>query len=448
MSTIEKILYYLLNEYYLKDFVEHNHIQLIYDAKFKKFANLLIEFYKKYDKVPNIDEFQKYVILEESAEELCIWFIKYEKLYVTENYQFLIDELRNEYKLKGWKHIVETVDPNTIDLRDIAHRLLKAQDKIEISSETKKGFIWEDLDKRLKRIDDAYKYAGIPTGFEQFDDITDGGWNKKELYLFFAMSSAGKSTILFNIAYNLVDKGYWGIYFTLEMHKEQMERIFDSRIGNISNKLIKHGKVDIEYYKDILSTIEHKKPPLFNVEHTGDTDVAYIEREIKEFKKEFPLDFIVIDYIGCMEENNIDNDAQKLKYISKCLKNIAKKEDIMVFTAEQTNRDAYKDEKDGKEIGIEHMAQSYWIAAYCDVIAYVKKCKLEKDTMEIKFIKNREGKVSEFEKGARFSIDWTTKKMEDLIHPSVDAQFSPMLKGEEVKDEKEEVKWERKSDMI
>jgi KaiC/GvpD/RAD55 family RecA-like ATPase len=436
MTIIEKILYYLYNEYYLKIFIEENSIQLFYDPKFKKFANLFVEFYKRYDSVPNLDEFQKYVILEENAEELCIWFVKYEKLYVTENYQFLIDELRNEYKLKGWKYIVETVDPNKVDLKDIAHRLLKAQDKIEINSETKKGFIYDDLDKRIKRIDEAFKYSGIPTGFEQFDEITDGGWNKKELYLFFAKSSAGKSTILFNIAYELVNKNYWGIYFTLEMHKEQMERIFDSRLGNINNKLIKHGKVDIEFYKDILETIANKKPPLFNIEHTGDTDIAYIEREIKEFKKEFPLDFIVIDYIGCMEENSIDNDAQKLKYITKKLKNIAKKEDIMVFTAEQTNRDAYKDEKDGKEIGIEHMAQSYWIAAYCDVIAYIQKIKLEKDIVEIKFIKNREGRISDFAKGARFSIDWTTKKMEDLIHPEVDAKFSPILKGQEQGDGK------------
>ena len=96
------------------------------------------------------------------------------------------------------------------------------------------------------------------------------------------------------------------------------------------------------------------------------------------------------------------------------------------------------------------MAQSYWIAAYCDVIAYIQKIKIENDIVEVKFIKNREGRVSDFTKGARFSIDWTTKKMEDLIHPTVDAQFSPVLKGEEVKDEKEktEPKWERKPDMI
>lgn len=410
MNTIEKIISYLFNEYFLKNFIERCYLKLIYDRKFKSFIKLIIDYYSRYNTIPNIDEFMIYSTTEarEDADEYKMWYQKYKSISPNEGYQFLIDELKKEYVNKGVTHIMENFDSTKPDLKDLTFKLGKLEEATDENSDTRQRFVHEQLDDRMARLDRALLTTSLKTDFSQFDNYT-GGMNRKELYLFFGRTGIGKTRTLFNFAYNLVEQGgYWGMYFTFEMPLEQMERLFDSRLSGVSSDQFKHGLVDKVYYSDILNLIKVKKYPLFFVEHSGLATLSYIEGKIREFKKQFPLDFVVIDYIGLMTEPGNKDKHEKLGTIARGLKNIAKREDIVMITASQANRKVKETEK----VGTENISGSDEIGANCDFIAYIQRGKLTNGMIDIEILKNREGMSNVIMK---FLIDFPTNKMTDAI---------------------------------
>lgn len=412
MNAVEKIIYYLFTEVFLRNFVENRNWRFVYDVKLKKFIQIFCNFFIKYDAIPTIEEYMKMLEGDSDANEFSILFMKYKKSMVTENYKFLVDEMKKDFvKLKVadyWKGI----DPTNINLKDLTYKLAKLEQALDEESETKQRFIYEALSDRLDRIDRALNSSTILTRYEQFDKFT-GGMNKKEYYLFFGRSGIGKTRVLFNFAYQLSEQGYVGMYFSLEMYLEQMERIFDSRVSGINSDLIKYGKVDKGFYKDALDSINDRKFPLMFIEHTGKATLSWLAGKIREFKKKSPLDFVVVDYINLMfdEGDNKRND-EALGAISKGLKNIAKQENIIMITAAQGNRQIGVTEKDGGQVGLDHISQSDLIAHHCDFVAYVQRGKLVDGQLRVSIVKNREG---ENNKTLLFKIDFPTNKMTDSL---------------------------------
>lgn len=233
------------------------------------------------------------------------------------------------------------------------------------------------------------------------------------LFLLGDFTVTHNTRFLFNLAYNLVEQGYIGMFFSLEMYIEQMERIFDSRLGNINADLLKYGKVDREYYKDILQMIEEKKYPLKFIEHSGKATLSWLSGKIRDFKKNAPLDFVVVDYLGLMyDESGAKRSDEVLGTISKGLKNIAKQEDIVMITAAQGNRQIATAEREGGAIGLEHISQSDLIAHHCDFVAYVQKGKLTNNILDVIIVKNREGSNNI---KMKFYVDFPTNLIKDAI---------------------------------
>lgn len=413
MNTIEKIIFYLLNEYFLKDFIKNNYIKYVYDIKLKKFAELIINFYNFYSSVPTEKDFQKYVTFETDADEYMIMFVKYKKAYVNENYQLLVEELKREFVKRNVQKITNEIDYTNVDLKELSFQLSQLERVTDDDSSIRTRFVYEGLQERALRVKQSESYSSIPSGFEQFDRYTNG-FNKKEYYLFFGRSAVGKTRTLFNFAYNLSEQGYVGMYFSLEMYLEQMERLFDSRLAGISSELIKHGKVDHDYYGDILNMINEKKPPLMFVECMGDEEanLNLIRNTIRDFKKQHPLDFVVIDYLGLMHERGCKSETEMWGAISKGLKKIAKQEDIVMISAVQANRKTMEADKEGEMIGLEHISQSDLIAHHSDFVAYLKRNKTQKHILDMFIVKNREGMAGV---DMKFLIDFSINKMQDAV---------------------------------
>jgi len=201
------------------------------------------KFYIDYAKVPNVDEYEREMRQYDGYQEYVIMFQKLSKKQPAENYKFLIDQIKNKYIQEEFAKIIEKINYTDLDLFGINSNINKIINDVDMTSDIKEGFIYEDVQVRYELLKNGGTKAGIPTGFSIFDRYT-GGLNKKELYLFFGRSGIGKTRVLFNFAYNLCKRKLWGIYFSLEMYKEQMDRIFDSRHGSIPSDDIKYGRTD------------------------------------------------------------------------------------------------------------------------------------------------------------------------------------------------------------
>jgi len=421
MNTVEKIIYYLFTETFLKNFIENRYWRFVHDTKLKNFIKVFCDFYIKYNSIPKYEEFIKMIEGQPEANEFSILFMQYKRSMVSESYKFLIDEMKKEFtKLKVtdyWK----AIDPANVNLKDLTYKLSRLEQALDDESETKQRFIYEALSDRMDRIDRALNMSTILTRYDQFDKYT-GGLNKKELYLFFGRSGIGKTRVLFNFAYQLSEQNYTGMYFSLEMYLEQMERIFDSRVSGINSYLIKSGKVDKEHYKYALDSIADRKFPIMFIEHTGKATLSWLAGKIRDFKKNSILDYVVVDYLNLMsDEDDNSRKDEALGAISKGLKNIAKQENIIMITAAQGNRQIGVTEKEGGQVGLDHISQSDLIAHHCDFVAYVQRGKVVDGQLKVSIVKNREG---ENNKTMIFQIDFATNKMTDEL------KLKPPTKGD------------------
>lgn len=408
-ETTDKLISYLFKEEYLKNFIDYNYIKFVESKKHKEFILTLIKFYIKFDKIPNIDEYEKFVKPNDGYKEYVIMFQTLMKKHVAESFSFLVDHLRNEYQKEQLSRIISDIDYKNVDLSSISAQINSIMTDVDFNTDVKERFIHDAVIERWQILKRGGIKFGIDSGFKTFNDCT-GGLNKKELYLFFGRSGIGKTRVLFNFAYNLCIQNYFGMFFSLEMYIEQMERIFDSRLGGISAQDIKYAKVDKNVYKNVLKQIKEKKFPLYIVEHAGATTIEFIINKIRDFKKKYPLDFVVIDYLTLMRTGlNLQRD-EEYGVIAKELKNLAKKEDVILITAAQANRKSVESTKD---VGLENIGYSDQIAQNSDFVAYIQRGKLHDQMLDIKVIKNREG---ETQKIMKFYIDFSTNLMRDTLN--------------------------------
>jgi len=406
---INKIVSYILNEKYIRTFIELDTIKFIFDEKLQKLIQTILNFYSEYGKIPKIDEYDRFIKNEKEHNEFSTLFQKLSLKKPIENYTFIVDQIKNEYANQKFSEIIQTVDTKNIDLHSISSQMSKLANDVDTTSFTKERFIWENVKERYDKVKNKIITQGMKSGFDNLDKFMNG-WNKKELALIFARSGIGKTRFLFNFTYKLVTQGYWGMLFSLEMYIEQMERIFDSRHGKINSEDIKYAKADLKQMKRVLKDIEEKKYPLHITEHTGITTLDYITSKIRTFKKKYPLDFVVIDYLQLMRTGlkGLQRD-EEFGLIAQQLKNIAKRENIAIITAVQTNRKVL----DSDEILLEHIGDSNKIAQNCDFVAYIQRSKISPDRlMDMKILKNREG-LSNID--IKFLIDFATNAVKGEI---------------------------------
>jgi len=195
----------------------------------------------------------------------------------------------------------------------------------------------------------------MSTGWADVDEALGGGIARQEMLLFAAASGVGKSICMANLAVNLVEQGYNGIYFSLELADRVVAKRFDSMVTKMSQG-------------DILKNIEEVAARVNRYKNNGNIGELFIKRMpesvttanhirayIKEFRQAHPqikLDFIAVDYVDLMATNrgiSGDNIWLADKYKSEELRAIGAEEDCAVITASQLGRASWEAERIGQQ---------------------------------------------------------------------------------------------------
>lgn len=195
----------------------------------------------------------------------------------------------------------------------------------------------------LERIEAMKKTADyIGTGFPEFDELIGGGMMKRQLIMFMANSGGGKSIVMSNFACNLLEKGYNGLYISLELYEDVVSKRFDSMITGVSPKEWDSKTTEIVHYINKKASSHGK---LFIKYMPTGTTTNQIRAYIKEFEllNGYIPDFIVVDYIDLMGTNekvSADNVFEKDKRSSEQLRTLGVEYNMLVITASQQNRSA------------------------------------------------------------------------------------------------------------
>jgi archaellum biogenesis ATPase FlaH len=183
----------------------------------------------------------------------------------------------------------------------------------------------------------------MSTGWLEVDDAIGGGINKQELILLAGASGVGKSVTLSNLSINLIEQGYNGIYFSLELADRIVSKRFDSLTSGISQSEI------LTNIEKVAENVEKFK----NSKNVGElfikrlpesiTTANHIRAYLKEFEQTYGYtpDFIIIDYIDLMATNkgvSQENIWLADKFKSEEVRAIGADFDLAVITASQIGR--------------------------------------------------------------------------------------------------------------
>lgn len=222
----------------------------------------------------------------------------------------------------------------------------------------------------------------IPTGWEQMDDLMNGGWDRKTLNMIIGPSNSGKSVWLCNIAANALNVGKNVVYITLEMSdKKVMKRIgsallkipideYDtkSRDKKYMNQKLKDFRAKNAMF-DNENLFDTKSGQLFVKEFaSGTCQVSDIDNYIKHLEetKNINVDVVVVDYLTIMasESGSQSTLFSNGKYLSNGLRAIAQTRNLCMITAMQVGKDNYG----STDINLTDISESKAIIENADLI--------------------------------------------------------------------------------
>jgi len=249
-------------------------------------------FYKKYwDETYHVDAPREdYELLKKSMNDRYLQWQAYqiaEKyaqqiVHTTNNQTDLVKKLQDE-----WQHI-DNVDPSTY---------------------SKHMTLIEGLDHSMQRIVDMRENpdsrAGIMCGIKGLDDIFMG-FDPGSYSVITGFIAGGKTTLMFNMAFNMAKMGYNVVYVSMEKTAEDLSARLHFLHAMVDfNRLRRGGKGDWglpdhihkileDAYKDLKENIEPKMDILY---HVRTTKLSKILSDIDRIKSRKKVHIVVVDYL-------------------------------------------------------------------------------------------------------------------------------------------------------
>lgn len=317
----------------------------------------------------------KYFRLPEAQYIYLLIKQSYDKHGVVPSRQLIVDNILRDMTVDdNYSDVVELAqresDPREIPIiRDIllkwakhqAYGLLFSEDALSAYEQRNYDQIDEVVDKAHKIVDISargfwffkdYKKlfsddveAKLTSGFPELDRyINEGGPTAKELFIWMAPTNGGKSAILVNSALFCVRRGHKVLYVTLELSetKTGMRALgVISKIPIIERRQKRHFiEQAIEQFKSNNQgdLVIYEFPP-----EEISVDAIYQLISLLRRQHGWSPDIVVIDYLDLLlsrKSYNNKEDYIRQKRVSTEMRGLAKNENVLVFSATQTNRDS------------------------------------------------------------------------------------------------------------
>lgn len=295
--------------------------------------------------ISNIESFKKDI--EKAKETLKNDFDYYCNNFTLSRVKEIKKKLETYYYYKKmWDCFDTRVNKDKNLLLEFKNNILNLAEEIQVNAEitdnvAKIGELPDIVDMAHKKKDNRVL---TKTGLDNFLYLM-----KKEIAIFMAETSIGKTSFVLDLALKLANNNYKGIFFSCEMDLEQIgHRVISNQLGipltflqddELYNRLMQK--------KEIREDIEEVKKLINLTLYNGTFTLSKIESYIKKFKlAEDKLDFIVIDYLQLLDiDEKTANTYEKTSQISKRLKQIAVENNICILCISQISR-AYQTRKD------------------------------------------------------------------------------------------------------
>ncbi|MGI8680474.1 MAG: replicative DNA helicase [Jatrophihabitans sp.] len=230
-------------------------------------------------------------------------------------------------------NIDDVVDRAQVEIYDVTERRT-TEDYVHI------GTLLEGTLDEIERISATGGIGtGIPTGFQQLDEITNG-LHPGQMVTVAGRPGSGKSTLALDIARSAAVKHQKPTaIFSLEMGKiEIMMRLFSAEAGVALQNMRSGHMSDQDWTRLARRSSELAEAPLY-IDDSPNLTMMEIRAKARRLKQRHDLQLIVIDYLQLMTSGKrVESRQQEVSEFSRATKLLAKELDVPVVVLSQLNR--------------------------------------------------------------------------------------------------------------
>ena len=285
-------------------------------------------------------------------------------------------------------------------IADATERLQSIDERTRFKSYTHLKEILATNFELLEKISESPEsVTGVPTGFNELDEITRG-LQKGDLIILAARPSMGKTALAINIAlYAAGHAKIPSLIFSLEMPKEHIAMRLICSEAKVNNRKLMVGDLEQEDWDKLMEgTTRMMEAPLM-VDDRSSINPNYVRQVIRQAMKEFPgLGLVVIDYVQLMQSNMRNpSREQEISEISRSLKGIAKEFSLPLVVLSQLNRGLER--RTEKRPMMSDLRESGALEQDADLIVFIYRDEVynpdteDKGIAEINIAKHRNGEI-------------------------------------------------------
>ena len=181
----------------------------------------------------------------------------------------------------------------------------------------------------------------VPTPWNEFNELLQGGLGNGDLGLLFGSPGGGKSWSLVALGGHAVKMGYNVIHYTLELREDYVGKRYDSFFTQIPvNEIHTHKEKVQEVTDKLQGNLIIKQFP------TGKATISTLEAHIEKcINQEITPDLVIIDYIDLLRsKKNTRERKDEIDDIYIGTKGLAAQLDIPIWSVSQVNRAGAKDD--------------------------------------------------------------------------------------------------------
>ncbi|HEY3899313.1 MAG TPA: replicative DNA helicase [Chthoniobacter sp.] len=197
----------------------------------------------------------------------------------------------------------------------------------------------------IKSIEELYNrrggITGLPTGFTEFDKMTDG-LHPGEMVVIAARPSMGKTALAMNIAEHVALEAKQPVaVFSLEMSSSQLvQRLLCSRARvNLAN--VRNGFLQNSDFTALTAAASKLAESKMFIDDSHDLSILELKAKCRRMKAQHNIQAIFIDYLQLLRSSSRraqDNRQLEIAEISSGVKGLAKELNVPIVVLAQLNR--------------------------------------------------------------------------------------------------------------
>jgi len=181
----------------------------------------------------------------------------------------------------------------------------------------------------------------IPTPWDLFNNLFQGGIGPGDFGLIFGNPGGGKSWTLIALGAHAVSLGFNAIHYTLELGEDYVGLRYDACFTGVPVNTIKDFQSRVE------DTVTNLPGNLIIKEYSpGKASMSTLEAHIKKcIEQDFKPDLIIIDYVDLLRSKRTNSERkEEIDDIYLSTKGLAREMKIPIWSVSQVNRSGAKDD--------------------------------------------------------------------------------------------------------